>query len=335
MRLCVLALCVLVSPRWVETSPLPDPAPWVPASANLVVYIDWSALSESPVLRGVESTLIESKSGAQIEKFRELTGMDPLHDVWAIAFFTTSDSTSDKDLGPKWGLACYGAFDPKQVIENLQAHGKRQRSEYRETALYSVPDFGLQLGSSSGDQVLAFPDGTTALLGPATQVRAMLDVGLGFASPASEAGELAGALKQLTAAETLWIVGRGDASLPGGVSGRSSGLSNVPPLASFSLSARVGPKVRVRARAETSDAEAADKLADLVRGIAAMGALQKQSDESLQALYESLEVETIDELVEIFLEIDADAVRKYFGPKVGEDRKSRAGGRKSASIHPL
>lgn len=332
MRLWLLALCALVSPRWAETARLPDPAPWVPASANLVVYIDWSALSESRVLQGVESTVLEGKSGTQIEKFRELTGMDPLQDIWALAYFTTRD----KDAGPQWGLAGYGAFDPEQVIENLEARGKIPRSEYRETVLYSVPDLGPQLGSS-GDQVLAFPDGTTALFGPAAQVRAMLDAGLGFARPASEAGELSGALRQLTAAETLWVVGKGDGNLPGGVGGvgsASAGLANVPPLASFSLSARVGSKVKIRARAETSDEQAATKLADMVRGIAAMGALQKQSDDSLQALYDSLEVETIDELVDISFEVDADTVRKYLVPKDGADPKRRPRERKGASVHP-
>ena len=329
-RLWALALCALSTPRWAETSRLPDPAPWVPASADLVVYVDWSVLSESPVLRGVETSFIESKRGAEIERFRELTGMDPWRDVWALAYFTASN----EDAGPAWGLACYGAFDPKQVIENLAANGKVRRSEYRETALYDVPDFGPQLGTSGGDQVLAFPDSTTALFGPAAQVRAMLDAGLGFAPPASEEGALAGALRQRTAAETLWVVGVGGRNLPSPLGGASAALANVPALASFSLSARVGSNVKIWARAETRDTDTAGNLADLVRGIVAMGALQKQADESLQELYESLEVETIDELVDISFEVDADTVREYFGTMAGEGPKRHPAARRGPSRNP-
>ncbi len=299
-RLCVLALAVLLGPRWAETSP----APWVPAYASFVAYFDWSALSASPVLRGMESALIESKSSAQLEEFRELTGMDPLRDVWSVAYFTSSG----EGVGARWGVSCYGAFDPERVIESLEAHGRVRRSEYREIPLYTVPSLFPQLGSSEGEQVLAFPDSTTALIGPAEQIRDMLDAGLGFAPLASDQGELADALKQITTGETLWIVGTG---FPSRASGAPAGLGGFPPLESFSVSARVGSHVRVRVRAVTTDAEASGKLSDFVHGMAVMGALQKQSDESLRRLFESLEVETLDELVDISFEVDADMVRKY------------------------
>ena len=61
----------------------------------------------------------------------------------------------------------------------------------------------------------------------------------------------------------------------------------------------------------------------LVRGMAAMGALQKQSDESLQAIFESLEVEATGELVSIAFEVDADMARNYLHLEAGEDSVSR------------
>jgi len=318
MRFWILALSTLVGPRWAETS-LPDPAPWVPATANLIVYIDWSALLASPPLRGVESSLIETESWAELEEFRELTGMDPLHDVWAMVYFTTPG----QDAGSQWGIACYGAFDPERVIESIEARGRIARRQHRETTLHLVPAFGPRLGKAEGDQVLSFPDGSTALFGSEAQVRAMLDTGFGFAPAASEEGELAGALTALTTAETFWAVGKGGGELPSAVGGEVSGLSKIPALVSFSLSARFGSRVRVRARAETLDAEAATRLAELVRGFVAMAALQAQADESLQTLFETLEVETVDELVEISFEVDGDTVREYLRLK-GEGRRRRA-----------
>jgi hypothetical protein len=292
----------------------------VPASADLVVYVDWSVLSKSPLLQGVESYLIEGEIAADVEAFRELTGMDPLEDVWAIAYFRTPE----KDGGGSWGLACYGAFDPEQVIENLESRRRvPDRSQYRETTLYRVPGLG-SARNADGEQVLAFPDGTTALFGHPMQVRAMLDAGLGFAAQASEKGELAVPLRGVTAAETIWAVGKGTRNLPGSAGAASSGIARIPPLVSFAVSARVGSRLKIRARGETPSAEAAGQLADLVRGFAAMGALAKKPDASLQEMYDSLEVETLDELVEMSFEVDADTVREFLRPTGSEERKRPA-----------
>lgn len=321
MRIWVVAFIASLSFRWAETGPLPQPAPFVPASANLIVYVDWSALLASSVLAGVETSLIDSDSWAAIEELAELSGMDPLKDLWSVVYFTTPA----EDGGSGWGIAGYGAFDPERLIENAEARGRVSRARYRETTLYTLPAFGPSLGNLTGEQVVAFPDSTTVLFGAPAQVRAMLDAGSGFAPAASDSGALAGALEEFTAAESLWTVGAGDGGLASRAGGAGAiGLSNVPPLVSFSLSARFGMKVKVRARAETLDSETANRLAEVVRGIAAMGALAQPVDESLQEVLESLEVETIDERVEFSFEIDQDTVREYLRAREGEDRKPRA-----------
>ena len=300
-----MVACALVVPGWAEAR-LPDPTPWVPASANLVVYFDWSTFSESPLFYGLESSLIENGSLAGVENFRELTGMDPLRDVWAVVFFTTSEA----DAGAQSGIACYGAFDPERIIETLEMRRQVHRSEYRETLLLGVSGTDLHPGGSGREQVVAFPNSTTALYGAPAQVRRMLDAGFGFApSASSEEAELAEALAQLTTADALWAVGTGDENLASQIG--VAGLDEVSEIASFSLAARVGSLVQVRARAETLDAEAASALANLVRGIAAMSTLQGHSDASLQALLESLEVETVDEVIDISFELEADAVRDH------------------------
>jgi hypothetical protein len=321
MRIWVVAFIASLGSRWAETSPLPQPTPFVPASANLIVYVDWSGLLASPVLAGIETSLIDGDSWAEVEELRELSGMDPLKDVWSVVYFTTPS----EDGGSGWGIAGYGAFDPERFVENVEARGKVSRARYRETTLYTLPAFGTGLGKLAGEQVLAFPDSTTVLFGAPAQVRAMLDAGSGFAPAASDAGELAGALEEFTAAEAFWAVGAGDGGLASRARGAGAkGLSNVPPLVSFSLSARFGAKVKVRARAETSDSEAAKSLAEVVRGIAAMGALGRPADESLQEVLESLEVETIDERVDLSFEVDEDTVRDYLRAQESEDRKPRA-----------
>ena len=289
---------VLFSARVAYAARLPDPASWVPASANLIVYLDWRALLSSRPMRGLEHDALAA--GEQLEEFRELTGMDPWDDLWAIALFTTLEEGKSS-----WGLAAYGAFDPKRVVETIETRQSVRRTEYRETPLHFV---STGFGGGEESQAFAFPDGSTVLLGPVTQVRAMLDTGFGF-TPSAADGELERDLDGLSMAETVWAVGTGQSKLPARLNGNDSSLPDVP-LVSFSIAAKFGSDVSITARGETSGEEQARKLAEMVRGIKAMSSLQQQSAAGLPSILGSLEVEALDESVEISLEIEADVFRE-------------------------
>ena len=298
---------VFFSPRVAHAARLPDPASWVPASANLIVYLDWRALLSSRPMRGLEQDALAAVE--QLEEFRELTGMDPWDDLWAIALFTTMEEGQSS-----WGLAAYGAFDPKRVVETLETKQSVRHTEYRETALHSV---STGFGGGEESQAFAFPDGSTVLLGPVTQVRAMLDTGFGFTLSAAD-GELERELDELSMAETVWAAGTGQ-GLPARLNGNDSPLPDVP-LVSFSIAAKFGSDVSITAHGETSGEEQARKLVEMVRGIKAMNSLSQPADAGLPSILESLEVEALDESVEISLEIEADVFRELMRPKEEKEK---------------
>jgi hypothetical protein len=312
--LLALALVVGVFPSAVtHAGELPPPAMWMPATASRIVYLDWASLLASPSLGELSKILEQRESGSELEEFRELTGMDPWNDIWALCFFQTSSGTT-----AGWGLAAYGAFDRTRAIETLESRRSVERSRHQDVDLYTME------GASSGPRfrgeraALAFPDDTTLLYGPASQLRAMLDAGLGLGASLAS-GPLGALLNERSEAETFWAVGRGGAALS-----ESADLgSRLPPLVSYTLSARFGTVVSVAARGETTTPEQASAMADVLRGMKALNLLQQKGDDALSSVLETLEIETLDEVVKVTLEVDGKTLRELFSRRMAEGTASR------------
>jgi hypothetical protein len=285
----------------------------MPATANRIVYLDWTSLLASPSLAELRKIVVERESGRELEEFRELTGMDPWNDVWALCFFQTSSGTTSG-----WGLAAYGAFDRTRAIETLESRRSVERSRHQDVNLYMMEG-----GSSSprwgGERAaLSFPDDTTLLYGPLSQLRAMLDAGLGLGTPLAS-GPLGALLDERSEGETFWAVGRDEAALP-----ESSALgARLPPLVSYAVSARFGTVVSVSARGETTTSEQASAIADVLRGMKALNLLQQKGDDALSSVLETLEIETLDEVVKVTLEVDGKTLRELFSQRMAEGTASR------------
>ena len=284
-------------PLVIASSQLPPPTTWTPAAASLLVYVDWQTLLSSPPLRGLEKALTEREPWEELEELRELTGMDPWRDAWAVSFF----KVSAENRSSSWGLAIYGAFDPERVLDALRTRRRLTSAVHRETAIHLLDS------TDDDSEGLAFPDSTTVLFGPVHQVRAMLDSGFGFAPSAAD-GELGPALEKLSMAETLWAVGKDASELPL-VFARGTSRDTGVALRSFVVSARFGSDVDFEARGETSNREEARRLADLVKGLRAFTALQPSAEPGFLEVLETLEVETLDESVEITAEIEGKFLR--------------------------
>jgi hypothetical protein len=295
----------------VRGSGLPEPGTWIPPTASFVAFVDVGTLLSSPALQGLETLLSRQISPAEIESFRELTGMDPWRDFQALSFFTGTAPEGEEveDARELWGVAIAGGFDTERILESMEQRIRVEHHQYRKTPFYVFdPGATAGAGAPQGDQgphALAFPDGSTALFGPAESVRLMLDAGLGF-GPSPSPDRLQADLDELSGCDAICIVGVGSA----GPGKRFRQGTELPVLRSFALSLRTGTALRVRGRAEAESPEAASKLADLVRGAFALGALSTKSGRSAPAL-ESVEVETIDDRIEVSFEVDGRAVRDW------------------------
>ncbi len=293
---------------------LPEPASFVPATADFIAYVDMATIFSSPSLEGLESFVARQIAPDELESFRELTGMDPWRDFHALCFFTeeASEEEGSKDI---WGVAISGAFDVERVLESMKERMRLDRREYRETAVYLLPDGILHGATVVGQpQALAFPDGSTAVFGPVESVERMLDTALGFA-PASSESRLRSRLDDVSTAEAFWAVGVGEAPL--------GTAAEIPPLRSYAISLRTGTDVRVRAWAEAASAEDASDLADAVRGAMALGALAQGSASGAPAI-ESVEIERVDAALEVSFEVDGRSLRKWLFERESPETRRRA-----------
>jgi len=306
-----LVVLTLASPS--GGSGLPEPGTWIPSTASFVAFADLGTLLSSPALEALETLLARRISPDQLDTFRELTGMDPWRDFHALSLFIgdapeSNEGTPGREL---WGVAISGGFDPERILHSIERRLHVERREHRETPLYVF--FPGQIpGAPTGDlesHALAFPDGSTALFGSADSVRLMLDVGLGFA-PSSSGSRLQLDLDELSGCDALCLVGLGSAGIEASRRRPLGERSEMPALRSYALSVRTGTEIRVRARAEADSPKGAGEIADLVRGVIALGALSPQSVSSTPAL-ESVEIETIDERVEFSFEVDSRSLRQW------------------------
>jgi hypothetical protein len=289
---------------WIRPSlanDLPEPASWVPATADFVVYMDLTTLFSSPSLKGLEPFVARQIPSDELEYFRELTGMDPWRDFHALSYFT-GEAAEEEDAKELWGVAISGAFDVGRLLETMEERANFERREYRETAIYLLSE-GMGGGGPAPGQLdaLAFPDGGTAIFGPLESVELMLDTALGFA-PASSEGRLRSRLDDVSTGEAFWAVGVGPTTL-----GKES---EIPPLRSYAVTLRTGTDVRVRAWAEAASAEDASALADAIRGALALGGLARGSASGAPAP-ESVEIDRVDDTLEVSFEVDGRTLREW------------------------
>ncbi len=311
IRLAV-ALGLLLEARPSLPNDLPEPASFVPATADFIAYVDVVSLFSSPSLKGLESFVARQISPDEVESFRELTGMDPWRDFHAVCFFT-QEASEEEDSKEIWGVAVSGAFDVERVLGSMKERVRLEQREYRESEMYVLSE-GMARDANVGQpHAIAFPDGSTALFGPVESVERMLDTALGFA-PASSESRLRSRLDDISTAEAFWAVGVGEAAL-----GKAA---VIPPLRSYAVTLRAGTDVRVRAWAEAASAEDANELADAVRGAMALGALAQGSASGAPAL-ESVEIDRVDDTLEVSFEVDGRSLREWlFDPKARKTRRS-------------
>jgi hypothetical protein len=314
------AACVLAANPCFSND-LPEPASWIPPTANFIAYVDVATLLSSPSLKGLDSVLARQISSQEIESFRELTGMDPWRDFHVLCFFSEkvpegSEGDAKKEL---WGVAVSGAFDVKRVLESMDERVRLKSRKYGETEIHELLEgTGWTGASDGGPQAIAFPDGSTALFGPLGSVERMLDAGFGLESSSADR-LLASGLDQVFAGDALWVVSAGPAGFEKGLRGSLAGKSELPSLSSFGLSVRTGVNLRFRGWAEAKSSESASHLADLLRGVLALRALSGSSESAMPAL-ESVEVEAVGERLEASFEIDGREARKWLLQRAPEAR---------------
>jgi hypothetical protein len=277
-------------------SPGPSLA-FVPQGASLIGYVDLKSVASSPLAASWSDDVRERTPLAALDEFRESTGVDILNDVDALTFA----------LGPgpekpaRWGIAVSGVFDRESLLDKLSHHeGGVETSTYGGTELRVMK-------TATESTAMALPDDSTLLFGDAAYVREMLDAGSGQRPSAS------GSLESLGygsfEGEAFWLAGAAPDFINGFV-GRGTDKAS---LRTFAVTGRLDADLLLRARGKANDPKTARELADVVRGLVALGRLQNGSSREgalLEKVAESVSVELTEEAIDVSLMVPYDSIRE-------------------------
>jgi hypothetical protein len=286
-----------------QAKALPPTLAWVPDAASMVGHVDLQSMFASPLGADWQERMEKHESFRELDEIRKAAGLDPQSDLNAATFCITAspaggEPTTDKE--ERWGVAISGTFDSGRIVSALKQRAKLDQEDYRGTTIYRIE-------STEGEErALAFGDRSTLLLGQPSYVREMLDAGSGRSTSAGN-GLMERWGESAFLEQSFWLAGSPDGTVASALSGSPG--RRLPPLRAFSVSGRFAAELRLRGRGKAFDAKSAVELADLVRGVVALGRLQANADPGMSAIVDSIQIGQVDEEVEISLAVPYETLR--------------------------
>jgi hypothetical protein len=285
----VLAMgAIYLSPARAAVGPMPAEGLILPADSRFVVGLD--------VRRLVQSELYTTSAGRRAmrpEAFAELearTGLNPERDLDQVVMAGGPSAGSGRQQP---GLVLVsGRFDRYKLSRAIETSGKGVTwKDHQGTTVYMFRE------GRKGADAAAFLDDDTLVFGSQAAVEGTIASRIGGKTPLRTNAPLMALLERVKPGSTFWMVG--DQSLlsnlppsipaPGGSDG--AGLQ-LPAVRNLIVTGDLDPQVAVEATAETADEAAARNLADVVRGLLALAALQGNQKPELKELVAAVNVST-------------------------------------------
>ena len=270
---------------------------FVPKGASLIGYVDLKSVASSPLAESWSESMRERTPFSALDELEESTGIDAMNDIDSLTL-AIGPGTGKPE---RWGIAVEGVFDRDRLVEKLSTHkGGVETSSHAGTDIYLIR-------SGTQSTAMAQPDDSTLILGDPAYVREMLDAGNG-AKP-SATGNLESWGYGGFEGETFWFAGT-PPDFVHGLVGRGSEKAS---LRSFAVTGRLDTDLLLRARGQAVDSKTAQELADVVRGLVALGRLRQDSTPQgavLGKMMESVSVELVDEAIDVNLLVPYDSIRQ-------------------------
>jgi len=279
---------IYMSPARAAVGPLPAEGLILPADTRFVVGLD--------VRRMVASELYTSSTGRRPlrpEAFAELearTGLNPERDVDQVVIAGgPSAGTGPNAAGI---VLVSGRFDRYKLSRAMETMRKDVTwKDHQGTNVYLFGE------GRKGAEAAAFLDDDTLVFGSRAAVEATIDSRVGGKAPLRSNATLMALLERVKPGSTFWMVG--DQSLlsnlprslpaPGGSDGASLQL---PAVRNLVVTGDLDPQVALDVTAEAADEPAARNLADVVRGLLALAALQGNQKPELKELASAVSITT-------------------------------------------
>jgi hypothetical protein len=241
-----------------------------------------------------------SVNDTKLEQFTSETGFDPRHDVSEIVVASNwKQNTPDNH----WIVAAHGAFNIEKITKTALANGGA-------VVPYQGVNIVTRLANSDAqvDTVLAFLDGSLALVGDPVSVKAAIDR---KKSNAPADGAVLAKAQSVSSGKDFWFVtlvplSNFSASMPDpNLSGAMQG-NLLAAINQMSGGIRFGDTVTISAEAVTRSEKDAQALVDVVKFFAGLVQLNRQKDPAagqVATLLDTLQTSTAGNITTISLAI--------------------------------
>jgi len=252
----------------------------IPRDVSLVAYGDVRAIMVSQLRQHILQML--PMQGASAQDFENQTGIKIDTDIdRVVGCLRPAAGAPGQPLAGM--MLVRGRFDQTKIESLMTAHGARAEDYDGKRLLIGEAQAGHGATSSLS---LAFLESGFVAAGSTELVRAAVDLAHGGANVTSN-DEVMGFVRTFDGTDA-WTVGRFDvltgATVPSGSS------SQLPPITWISASGRVDSGIAGTFRADTRDADSANSLRDLLRGVIAFARLQAGSHPELLPMIDSLQL---------------------------------------------
>lgn len=256
----------------------PDELKFLPANASLVAHAEVSAIMASPLRQQLRALLPAREDGQR--DLQERTGINIETDIDSVTAAAVPPAGA-QDSAPIPGIAIVkGRFDQVKI----EALMREQGGEVQE---YKSKRIVVARRENGREGALAFLEPGMVALGSLELVRGAVDLKDGGASVVTN-DDVMRLVRDIDRANA-WAVGRFDAftsraSFPSGMS------EKIPAISWLSASAQIDSGLHGVLRADANDAQSADSLREVIRGVMALAKLQTGGRQELQSLLQSIQL---------------------------------------------
>jgi hypothetical protein len=294
---------IFLDPARAAVGPLPAEGLLLPAEARFVMGVD--------VRRLTSSAFYKKQRALRPDSFRDLeakTGVDPERDV---------DTLLVAGGSGEQGLALFvGNFDRSRLAQVIETEKKGQVTwkSVSGTTVYLFRE------GEKGAGAAAFLDDRRVVLGSAEAVEAAVAANAQGGARLKGNAAIVALLERVKAGSTFWMVGDQTllANLPKSVPMGSGGNAmTLPALRSVVVSGEVEPVVSVAITGDAADEAGARNLADVVRGLVAIMAMQGNQKPELKQLASAVSVTTEASRVQVNARIPYELIEALNPQRVG------------------
>lgn len=242
---------------------LPRAVGYLPADSHAVFGMNVQKFVRSPIFAKFEEKHGE-KIGKDLAEFTARTGVDPRKDI---DYIIAAGKASAEGRG-KGVIIAVGRFSTAAITSFINSQASPIKVDYKNAAVYMIPE----KGGNAVEKGLAFLTDSEIALGDLESLKAVLDVREDPAKGIKSNATLAPLLDSLNPDEMFWFAGDPTTVLSKAPKNTplGGGLGAIRQVyGTLNLTDAVSGKISVTA----ADRESAGKLADVARGLVALGQL--------------------------------------------------------------